>query len=66
MAALKTNNVPFFAKNETEATPEDLKTNRLIFLHSALEHNDVPMKNEAFYEYLITSRLAPIQSRTKP
>ncbi|HEX3799234.1 MAG TPA: hypothetical protein VH413_11080 [Verrucomicrobiae bacterium] len=66
IAALKAQNTPLFAKNESDATPEDLKANRLIFLYSALEHNDVLSKHDEFYEYLTTSRLKPIKTGATP
>ena len=34
MASMKTNGVSFFAAEDTSAVPENLRTNKLIFLHS--------------------------------
>jgi hypothetical protein len=52
---------PFIAKKEDEASAEDLKKNRLIFLYSALPHDEVMFKHKEFVEYLRTSSLPPIQ-----
>ena len=52
---------PFISKKEDEATSEDLKKNRLIFLFSALPHDEVMFRHQEFAEYLKTSSLAPIK-----
>ncbi len=62
MASLKAAKpeIPFLAKNEADVTADDLKTNKLIFIYSSLEHNEVVYKQEQFYQYLTTSRLTAI------
>jgi hypothetical protein len=57
MAALKTNGVSFFAAEDTNASPENLRTNKLVFLHSDLVHNDVVAKRKTFEQFLQTSCL---------
>ena len=57
MASLKKDGVSFFASEDTNATPEDLQTNKLVFLHSDLPHNDVVAKRDTFEEFLKTSCL---------
>jgi len=57
MAAYKTNGVSFFAGEDTNAAPENLRTNRLIFLHSDMVHNDVVAKRSTFEQFLETSCL---------
>ena len=57
MASLKTNGVGFFAKEDTNAPPESLRTNKLIFLHTDLAHNDVIAKRDTFEQFLKSSCL---------
>lgn len=57
MASLKTNGVSFFASEDTNAVPENLRTNRLVFLHTDLVHNDVVAKRDTFRQFLETSCL---------
>lgn len=63
MATIKSakNPLPFFAKNETETKPSDLSNNRLLFIYSDLEHNEVIRKRDEFREYLKTSILKPLK-----
>ncbi len=61
MAALKGNQVPFFASRETNATPRDLRENRLVFLYTALPHDEVPRTHQTFREFLETSGLGAIR-----
>lgn len=60
MEDLKQKSAALFAKKEAELAPEDLRKNRLIFIFTELEHDEVPMKHRAFAEYLKTSSLAGI------
>jgi hypothetical protein len=57
MAFYKTNGISFFAAEETNALPEDLLTNKIIFLHTDLTHNEVVFRREEFAQYLKTSCL---------
>ena len=52
IADLTQKKTPFLAKKESEVTPADLHTNRLIFIFTDLPHDDVPMKHRTFAEYL--------------
>lgn len=49
--------IPFLAVKETELTAEQLSTNRLIFIDSDQEHNEVVYKTDNFYRFLDASSL---------
>jgi hypothetical protein len=49
--------IPFAAVPESAVTPELLKKNRLVFIDSPLEHDDVVAKNEQFRAFLTASAL---------
>jgi serine-type D-Ala-D-Ala carboxypeptidase/endopeptidase (penicillin-binding protein 4) len=55
MASLKTNGVSFFFGEDTNATPEDLRANKLVFLHTDMAHDDTPVKRHTFQQFLETS-----------
>ena len=57
MAFLRTNGTSYFAAEDTNAVPENLRTNKIIFLHTALMHNDVVAKRGGFGQFLQTSCL---------
>jgi hypothetical protein len=57
MALLKTNGVSFFAGEDTNATPENLSANKLVFLHTDMVHNDIVAKRGNFEQFLKTSCL---------
>lgn len=57
MASYKTNSVGFFTSEDTNALPENLQTNKLVFLHTDLEHDDVIAKRDAFEQFLKSSYL---------
>lgn len=57
MAAYRTNGVSFFAAEETNVVPENLLTNKIVFLHTDLVHNDVVAARGEFDEFLKTSCL---------
>jgi hypothetical protein len=65
MACLESWKIPFIAREEIRTTPDELRRNRLIFLHSDLKHNDVFAKRGQFAEYLRTSSLAEIKKRAR-
>jgi len=58
---LKKRGTPFLATEEAKATAAELKTNKLVFLHTDLGHNDVLEKRKEFALYLKTSCLAGIE-----
>jgi hypothetical protein len=60
MEDLKQKSARFLTKKEAELGAEELRKNRLIFIFTELEHDEVPMKHRAFAEYLRTSSLAAI------
>ncbi len=51
----KTNGVSFFASEDAAATLDDLRTNKIIFLHSDLPHNDTVAKHKEFQQFIETS-----------
>ena len=64
MTNLTAEKIEFIAKKEADITDADLKKNKLIFIDSALEHNQVIYKHDEFRDYLQTSILKPIEIRT--
>jgi len=50
--------VPFVAAPESAVTPELLRKNRLVFIDSALAHDDVVAAKEQFRVFLTASSLA--------
>ncbi len=57
LASCKTNGVSFFAGEDANAAPENLLTNKMIFLHTDMVHNDVVAKRGTFEQFLKTSCL---------
>jgi len=57
MASCKTNGVNFFASEDTNVAIGELQTNKLVFLHTDLEHNDVIAKRGTFEQFLKSSCL---------
>ena len=57
MANFKTNGVSFFAAEDTNAVPENLRTNKIVFLHTGMIHNDVVAKRGTFGQFLKSSCL---------
>jgi len=59
MARLKNRGTEFLAAKEADLKPDDLKNHRLVFIYTALEHNDVIHKHEAFKDFAASSGLSP-------
>jgi len=57
MADLKQRGTTLFSAKATETTPANLRENRMLFLYTDLEHNDVVDKRKAFEQFLTTSCL---------
>ena len=57
MATLKKRGTDFLATTDTQATASELRTNKFVFLHTDLGHNDVLEKRKTFGEFLKTSCL---------
>ena len=57
MALLKKGGVPFLASEDSAAAEEALRTNKLVFLHSDMIHDDVVAKRATFEQFLKTSCL---------
>ena len=51
--------VKFLAAEDTRVTPDELRTNRVVFLHTDLGHNDVLAKRKTFQQFAETSCLEP-------
>jgi hypothetical protein len=58
MATYRTNDVSFFAAEDVNAVPDNLATNKIVFLHTDMIHNDVVSKRGTFEEFLKTSCLS--------
>jgi len=54
--------VPYVFKNEFDLTDSDLDENRIVFIYSDLEHNDVIHVRSQFMKYLKASCLEELQS----
>jgi hypothetical protein len=61
----RTNGVSYFAAEETNALSEDLLTNKIIFLHTGLEHNEVISQRDEFAQFLKTSCLQDTAASAK-
>lgn len=61
MGLLRGRGMPFLAKNDAEVTPAELKSGRLVFLSTDLEHNDVLEKRKTFCQFLKTSCLGELK-----
>ncbi len=57
IANYKTNAVSFYANEETNSAPQNLLTNKIIFLHTDLTHNEVIFRRDEFAKFLETSCL---------
>ncbi len=57
MKRLKDRGTSFLATEDSKAPPAELRTNRWIFLHTDLTHNDVIEKRKTFTQFLETSCL---------
>lgn len=57
IAQLTKRGTPFLATTEANLTSHQLRTNKLVFIHTDLGHNDVVAKRQQFSQYLKTSRL---------
>jgi hypothetical protein len=57
MSSLGNGEVRFLKSEDVDSASETLQTNKLVFLHSALPHNDVVAKRLTFEEFLRSSCL---------
>jgi hypothetical protein len=57
MKMLEVDNVKFYQVKEVNLSSDMLKDNRIIFIHSDLQHNEVIFKREQFYKFLSTGFL---------
>jgi hypothetical protein len=57
MGFYRTNGVSFFAAEETNTAAQDLRTNKIVFLHTGLTHNEVIFRRDEFALFLQTSCL---------
>jgi D-alanyl-D-alanine carboxypeptidase/D-alanyl-D-alanine-endopeptidase (penicillin-binding protein 4) len=57
IASYKATATAFYAAEDSAAPPESLQTNKLVFLHTDMIHNDVVSKRATFQNFLKTSSL---------
>jgi hypothetical protein len=57
MANYRTNGISFFASEDARVAAANLLTNRIVFLHTDMVHNDVVSKRGTFEQFLKTSCL---------
>jgi hypothetical protein len=57
MAELKRRGTSFIATTDSAVTPQELVTNRFVFLHSDMTHSGVIMTRRTFQKFLETSCL---------
>ena len=57
MAELKQRGTNFLATTDMAVSPQELATNRFVFLHSDMSHSDVIMRRRTFQTFLETSCL---------
>jgi len=57
MASYKNSGAAYYAAEDSAATEESLRTNKLVFLHTDMVHDDVPAKRSTFAQFLKTSCL---------
>ncbi len=57
IASCKNSGDGFFASEDVASSEDSLRTNKLVFLHTDMIHDDVPMKRGTFTEFLKTSCL---------
>lgn len=62
MKLLKDRGTSILATEDQPVTPSELQTNRLIFLHTDMTHNDVVEKRKTFQQFLQTSCLADMKA----
>ena len=61
MQTLEAGKIPYFYSEELSLTLNDLKNNRLTFIHTDLTHNEVIAKREQLKNFLIASKLPDIK-----
>jgi hypothetical protein len=54
--------IPYFKTEELQVKVDDLKNNRLIFIHTELTHNEVVSKRNQFRNYLKSSKFSFIEN----
>ena len=65
IATLKSKNIPHLAREEAGITSRELKENRLLFLFTTLDHNQVLYEHHNFRDYLATGSL-PARADSTP
>jgi hypothetical protein len=61
MTALKENGVPFYTGDDAAVTPKELRDNHLVFLYSALPHDQTMQDHRTFQKFLETSDLGKLR-----
>jgi len=65
MELCRTNGINFFAAEETNAVAQNLLTNKIIFLHTDLTHNEVIFRRDEFRRFLQTACLQEAEAPAK-
>jgi len=66
MKLLSDRGTPCLATEDQTVTPLELQTNRLVFLHTDMPHNDVIEKRKTFAQFLETSCLTDVGPKARP
>jgi hypothetical protein len=61
IATLRQQGSPLLATNDVAVTSAELSTNRFVFMHTDMIHDDVMAKRKTFQSFLETSFLPPIK-----
>ncbi len=61
MNCLESWNIPFLKKEEQDLRASELRKYRIIFIHSALSHNEVIVERNQFQQFLSASLLSKIK-----
>jgi hypothetical protein len=48
VAQLKQEQIPFFETEESVLTPQEIRNNKLVFIHSLGQHNDIIFNPDNF------------------
>lgn len=65
MSCLDAWKIPYTQKEERNITPAILRSNKIVFIHSELTHNEVVGARSQFQLFLSTSKLPPLGKMSK-
>jgi hypothetical protein len=61
MKNLEVDKIPYLHTDESKLDMSDLKNNRIIFIHTDLQHNEVISKRDQFRKFLDSNRISKIK-----